>query len=197
MKKTDKPLWRHLKDLQDLKEEVLPQYKELYDYFVTIFNQKRKLRISQHRDDGSFRSADTDGNAGCCEAVVGDAVGVPVTKEFFGYGGDGGKDLTVRVRCPRSGEVKKKPLGIGVQWLGYHDHGNILLNCDDPDRYKNSDVFVLVGGTVFKGLHIIGWEWKSVLYKTNPRDFDYGLRYHKPDVELNSIDKLLEIIVRD
>ena len=165
------------------------------DKYEERYHIKRSAGISEYRKDGSKRNPGTDLQAGHAEEWAAEQFGAKVNDSVT-VTGDEGYDFKIEVQLPSG---KTASLRVEAIWNGFQTGsttkprmgGNLLVNPDDPYRYRNSDIFVLVAGTIETGFSFLGWATKSDLKIRPAKNFGYGNRFFVPASELRSMDKLM------
>jgi len=171
-----------------------------HDVFEARYHAKRNAGISAKRKDGSYCSAETDKQAGHAELFAANELG-GVANTSVTVTGDGGYDFSVDV-ITSNGSITK--MGVEVVWNGFAPGkdraprvgGTLIINpFEFEQRYGNSSLFILVGGTIEYGFSFLGWATIKDLTKRPTRDFGYGPRYWVPANELRQINTLKRLIV--
>lgn len=164
------------------------------DKFEERYHVKRAAGISSTRGDGSARTPGTDKQSGHAEEYAAQMLG-SVVDDSITVTGDRGYDFPITVELPsgRQGRLRVEAI-----WNGFETgstsrprlFGNLIINPDDEHRYRNTDIFVLVVGTVEHGFELMGWAtWADV--KSRPtKSFGYGRKYYVPMHELRKMDRL-------
>lgn len=149
---------------------------------------KRKIGISNCRKDGSFYDPDVDNQAGYAEEFAAKELGSKVNDSVL-EGGDNGFDFEIKTI---SG-IKR----VDVVWNGFIKgtkkprlNGNLIVNPFEPHRYRNTDVFILVIGSIDDGFKIVGWATTDDVKRRPQKNFGYGNRYWVPIEELRDISSL-------
>lgn len=166
------------------------------DVFEARYHAKRKAGISARRRDGSMCDPETDRQAGHAELFAASEFGVNVD-DSVGADGDVGCDFQLLLQFPKGHRLA----GIEVVWNGFEKgshlprlRGNLLVNPFEPHRYRNSDIFVSVAGTIDAGFRFLGWATLEDVKAREPRDFGYGRRYWVPTDDLRPIDSLRKLL---
>lgn len=163
------------------------------DKYEARFHAKRAAGISARRRDGSFCDPETDRQAGHAEEFAARELRA-VVNDSVTTSGDPGFDFEILVDGPSG----RRRVRVEAIWNGFATgsktkprlFGNLLVNPFEPHRYRESQIFVLVVGTIESGFRLVGWATRRDIEARPQRDFGFGKRYWVPMSELRSMDKL-------